>query len=76
MIPAMNHHDERDPETRLVERIALAIHLNTRLLPRRKKGVAIDYSEYDFLARAVLDSLKLAGWRFKQRPPSERPGWR
>ena len=58
-------------DDQLAERIALALHLNSKRWPTRKKHVAIDYSEYGRLAKAIVAALKVAGWSFRKKPPAK-----
>ena len=73
-----DQHDSVQPcehtpelERELADSLALAIHLNAKRLPKRRKGVAITYDAYDWLAKAVIEQLKLARWRFWRKPQGD-----
>ncbi len=67
----MNGTSERGSDADLAESIALALHLNSKQLPKRQKHLAITYGAYGRLAHAVVAGLRLAGWHFTRDPPQE-----
>ena len=69
--PELDRELDRELERELADSLALAIHLNAKRLPKRRKGVAITYDAYDWLAKAVIEQLKLARWRFWRKPQGD-----
>ena len=64
--------DEHEDAHSLPEAIALTALLNAKKLPKRTK-VALTYDAYLPFANAIVERLKLSGWRFEkqQRDPND-----
>ena len=69
----MNGGDnDSDADRELADSISLALHLNSKRWPKRRKHVAIEYGAYGWIAKEVVAQLKLSGWRFWKKPPSKQ----
>lgn len=64
--------NDSNADRELTDSVSLALHLNSKCWPKRRKHIAIDYSEYGRLAKEVVAQLKLSGWRFWKKPPSKQ----
>ena len=59
---------ERGQASHLAEDIARGLFLNSKKLPKRSKHWALTYDAYLGLAVAVVELLRLSGWRFTRKP--------
>ena len=67
-------NNDSNADRELTDSISLALHLNRKCWPKRRKHVAIDYSAYGWIAKEIVAQLKLLGWRFWKKPPMEPHG--